>query len=587
MPQEEEEAPRSRRSRARRRRRRSHSGCPTPPTVATRSRASQLDPPSLSGPSQLGKRKRRDTATGPEVKESAEEQAVAVDSDSTTPDAHTGRKRTGTTRLDVDENAKQEEAAAASASTSPDPGPSSAVSSPLCWPALPEVITGENEFGDKIYEPFHKIDPAIVEAHVKLQTKCFAKQDRQLKLASLDNNVRRSCLADPKLVNIRPSVTKTVLQIAKITVGLSSYLDDMLLMQSSGFVIEWDANTKSCAILTSALLIQSSSSVDEWLGLDEYAPDAKVCVQLADKTDSTVVADLVHYDRHYNLALFRAAMDLSAQIPSFSTELKYAQEVFVLGRDKDRNLSVDHGSVVYEGPSCYLRHHYMFTSCGINMLGIGGPLINIAGEIVGMASLSEMAFIPSSIIVRCLRMWKKFNCIPRPHVGMKLSAITLLDLARIERISRKCDIDDGLIVTLVSEGSAAEKLGVRPGDIITSWNGENISTTIELETFLLHMCEEHLDKGNSNGSNVDVSIGIFHIRNDSHSIKTLTVNVSNDVEVVAEGTYPVTAAHCSSPCDGVERQLVKPLKTLKVLHLAIEDPGSTKQISIEDDLVFA
>ncbi|WVZ96254.1 hypothetical protein U9M48_041917 [Paspalum notatum var. saurae] len=539
MPQEEEEAPRSRRSRARRRRRRSHSGCPTPPTVATRSRASQLDPPSLSGPSQLGKRKRRDTATGPEVKESAEEQAVAVDSDSTTPDAHTGRKRTGTTRLDVDENAKQEEAAAASASTSPDPGPSSAVSSPLCWPALPEVITGENEFGDKIYEPFHKIDPAIVEAHVKLQTKCFAKQD------------------------------------------------DMLLMQSSGFVIEWDANTKSCAILTSALLIQSSSSVDEWLGLDEYAPDAKVCVQLADKTDSTVVADLVHYDRHYNLALFRAAMDLSAQIPSFSTELKYAQEVFVLGRDKDRNLSVDHGSVVYEGPSCYLRHHYMFTSCGINMLGIGGPLINIAGEIVGMASLSEMAFIPSSIIVRCLRMWKKFNCIPRPHVGMKLSAITLLDLARIERISRKCDIDDGLIVTLVSEGSAAEKLGVRPGDIITSWNGENISTTIELETFLLHMCEEHLDKGNSNGSNVDVSIGIFHIRNDSHSIKTLTVNVSNDVEVVAEGTYPVTAAHCSSPCDGVERQLVKPLKTLKVLHLAIEDPGSTKQISIEDDLVFA
>jgi S1-C subfamily serine protease len=39
----------------------------------------------------------------------------------------------------------------------------------------------------------------------------------------------------------------------------------------------------------------------------------------------------------------------------------------------------------------------------------------------------------------------------------------------------------------VSEGSVAEKLGVRRGDIIKSWNGENISTTIEVNVVLFIM----------------------------------------------------------------------------------------------------
>ena len=118
------------------------------------------------------------------------------------------------------------------------------------------------------------------------------------------------------------------------------------------------------------------------------ATNFQVCVHLSDKVDTIVVADLLqydkqynlamfkisidlsaqissftselkcaqkvfvlHYDKQYNLAMFKISIDLSAQVPSFTSELKCAQEVFVLRRDEDRNISIDHGSVTYKGPS--------------------------------------------------------------------------------------------------------------------------------------------------------------------------------------------------------------------------------------------
>ncbi|WVZ72567.1 hypothetical protein U9M48_021002 [Paspalum notatum var. saurae] len=131
-----------------------------------------------------------------------------------------------------------------------------------------------------------------------------------------------------------------------------------------------------------------------------------------------------------------------------------------------------------------------------------------------MISSLQMGFIPSSIILKCLRMWKKFDCVPRLHVGMKLSTIIFLDPIHIEKISRKCGIDDGLIVIEVSEGSVAEELGIKAGDIIKRWNRKKISTTVEID--------------------------IFHVRKRSNDTIKLTVCVSNDVEKVVEGTYAVT-----------------------------------------------
>jgi len=89
----------------------------------------------------------------------------------------------------------------------------------------------------------------------------------------------------------------------------------------------------------------------------------QVRVHLLDRDDTMVAAELLHYDKNYNLALFKVDMNLSAEVLRFRSELKFGQEVFLLGRDKDLYLNIDHGHVQYADSSQYERHHYMFLNC--------------------------------------------------------------------------------------------------------------------------------------------------------------------------------------------------------------------------------
>lgn len=176
------------------------------------------------------------------------------------------------------------------------------------------------------------------------------------------------------------------------------------------------------------------------------------------------------------------------QLLSFNDDVKSAEEVFELGRDESSFLTIGHGMVQYLNPNLLERHHYLYVHGADEhpMYDNGGPVIDFDGKIVGMVSNSTRgSIIPSSILLKCLHLWKKFGRISRPHLGLKFSAIKLLDPPLIEQILVKCSIDSGLIVQEVSEGSPAEKLGFRVGDVIECLNGEHVSTTVELENMLL------------------------------------------------------------------------------------------------------
>ncbi|CAM0147574.1 unnamed protein product [Urochloa decumbens] len=417
-------------------------------------------------------------------------------------------------------------------------GVSSAVSSPIRWPLLCRTVIGEDASGRKVFEPFIKMDPKLVDAYDELTSKYHEKRGRQLKLVTLHQHESQSCMLKQELVPTRESATKTVLKAAKGVMGLSSYVDGRLLKQTTGFLIDWNSESKVGTLLTSALLIRSKSPpVDEWIGAGEYIPEAEVHVHLLDRDDTIVAAELLHYDKNYNLALFKVGISVSAEVLSFGSELKFGQEVFMLGRDKDLYLNIGHGHVQYVGSNSYERHHYMFLNCGLSECGLGGPVIDLNGEVTGMVNSQRTGFIPSSTILKCLHMWKKFNCIPRLHIGVKFSAIKFLDPIQIEAIYRKCNIDEGLIVQHVSEGSSAERQGIRTGDILQCCNGVYMSTTVE--NLLLEICEEHLDKGNQIDSNVEVQAGIFHTRSGLNCTKNLAVKVSDSIEVVTRGVVHV------------------------------------------------
>ncbi|XBI07491.1 hypothetical protein VPH35_135390 [Triticum aestivum] len=396
---------------------------------------------------------------------------------------------------------------------------SSAVSSPLRRPHSPACLREfRHDEGPEIV--------AAIEAYEELESKYLAKIKRQQELVTLDPSMPYSCLVNVDLQRVRESATKTVLQVAKVILRFSSYVDGKLMAQSSGFLIDWDEGTKEGTVLTSALIICSKYTVlSQWLGTDEYAPNAEVVAYLLDQDDTTVPAHLLQYDKHVNIALFKVDIDLCAKIPTLNSEVFY---------DEDLNLTMHHGCVQFMGPTTYERHHYLFTGCVIKQASIGGPVIDFNGQVLGMANFPGTAFIPCSIILKCLDMWKKFQRIPRLHIGMKLSAIKYLDPIRAEKIFRKCNVDSGLIVIEVSHGSVAEELGVRPGDIIYSMNGECIATTVELEHLIMRICENYLEQGGAIGSCMDIPVGILHMRKGHKGPSrtlSLRLNVSDDVEV--------------------------------------------------------
>ncbi|XP_025881523.1 uncharacterized protein [Oryza sativa Japonica Group] len=399
---------------------------------------------------------------------------------------------------------------------------SSAPSSPLCEPYLPDD---------------QEIDFDTIDLYKKKSKEFHKKRAHQLSFPTLNTDVSSSCLLHPKLLDIRESATKSILGAAKYVLGLSSCIDGNPLARCSGFLIDWNETTKVGVVITSADIICSASSLDRWSGDDEYSYSAKVFVHLLD--DTTVEGRLIYAQTHYNLALFEIIVESPVQIPNFTFNLNYAQQIFVLGRDENLCLSISHGKVQYCNPFLCGRHHYMYVDTATPKCALGGLVIDFEGSTVGIACQTH-AFIPSSILIKCLHLWRKIQCIPRPQLGVKLSAIKFLDLPHIEMILRKIHICDGLIVEEVSSGSTIEKLGVRVGDIIQHLNGEWVSDTIQLEEMLLRLSEDHFDKGNGLNSTLDIKVGLFHIRNGARNTINLTTVVSENGEVVKRGSFAVS-----------------------------------------------
>ncbi|KAB8098085.1 hypothetical protein EE612_027069 [Oryza sativa] len=295
----------------------------------------------------------------------------------------------------------------------------SSCSSPLCEPYIPRVVIGCNAKGKEIYKP---IECDELRALDLWEAKYQAKRDRQMNLCTLKPCIPPTCLVDPKLLHIRESSTETVLRAAKFVMGLSSSVDGNPLSQCSGFIVDWDDKSKTGIIMTSALLIcKKSSHTDDWKYASQYATDAQVVVHFVDGT--TVDGQFLYCQEHYKIAFYKIVLDKPTHLPSFNKGVKWAEEVFILGRDGSSHLRISHGRVQYLNAHVNERHHYMYIH-GVDAASEyynGGPVIDFRGDVVGMYNLSTRgSFIPSNILLKCLQLWKKFQYVFFSHFVMML-----------------------------------------------------------------------------------------------------------------------------------------------------------------------
>ena len=128
--------------------------------------------------------------------------------------------------------------------------------------------------------------------------------------------------------------------------------------------------------------------------------------------------------------------------------------------------------------------NYIQTDAAVNRGNSGGPLINLNGELIGIntAILSPsggnagIAFaIPSNMANNLVQQILEFGEVRRGMLGIKGGELNA-DLAQAFDIEAK----KGAFISEVMPGSAADKAGLKAGDVITAINGQAISSFAEM-----------------------------------------------------------------------------------------------------------
>lgn len=118
----------------------------------------------------------------------------------------------------------------------------------------------------------------------------------------------------------------------------------------------------------------------------------------------------------------------------------------------------------------------------INPGNSGGPLINMAGELIGINSMKisdtdveGFGFaIPVNEVLPIVQQLEQNGKVIRPNIG--ITAVDLTQVSMFWRIREGIEDENGIWVTRVSRGGAAYQAGIRSGDIILQLDDHEITT---------------------------------------------------------------------------------------------------------------
>lgn len=135
------------------------------------------------------------------------------------------------------------------------------------------------------------------------------------------------------------------------------------------------------------------------------------------------------------------------------------------------------GSVMGGPPSLYRT--FLQTDARIHRGNSGGPLLDTAGNVVGMNVATddragELSFaIPSDRILEVLDQLRDRGQIARAYLGAIVHEVSR-ELAQRLALPTTAGQPAGAVVTQVEAGSPALRAGIRPGDVILTWGGKSV-----------------------------------------------------------------------------------------------------------------
>lgn len=214
----------------------------------------------------------------------------------------------------------------------------------------------------------------------------------------------------------------------------------------------------------------------------------EVTVKLQDRREYR--AKVLGSDPKTDVAVLKIDAKNLPVVPLGTTRnLKVGEWVLAIGSPYDLESTVTAGVVSAKGRNIDQNGvQFIQTDVAVNPGNSGGPLFNTRGEVVGINSqiysqtggYQGLSFaIPIDVAVRI-----KDQILATGKVQHAKLGVTLQDVSQGVADAFKLQSPDGALVANVERGSAADKAGLKSGDVIRKVNGQSIITGGDLSAMV-------------------------------------------------------------------------------------------------------
>lgn len=283
-------------------------------------------------------------------------------------------------------------------------------------------------------------------------------------------------------------IADAVEKIYDAVVVVSTYQKEKYIASGTGFVYNKDGN--KYYLLTNHHVIEGGD---------------KVTVTFTD--GDVKETEIIGYDQYADIAVLALESDKELVVAELgdSTKVRVGDTSFAVGAPldsvyswtvtrgilsgKDRMVEV---SLTNSNSNDYVMK-VIQTDAAINSGNSGGPLCNSNGEVIGITSLKlvsdgveGMGFaIPIEAALAKAKQIIAGELTDQPYLGISMVDLTkAYYIPQYNRLIQDSGLTSGVIVSTVEKNSAAEKAGIKSGDIIIAIEGEKVTNIAYLRYYL-------------------------------------------------------------------------------------------------------
>jgi serine protease Do len=230
---------------------------------------------------------------------------------------------------------------------------------------------------------------------------------------------------------------------------------------------------------------------DGWVVTNAHVVEGAAKVEVDLGNHRRLHAKVIGSDAESDVALLKvdAGRPLASVPLGDSDRILLAEWVMVIGSPFGLDHSVTLGIVSHTGradispvgrPGTY---DFIQTDASINPGNSGGPVVNLRGEVIGVATAVNATgqgigfAIPINMVKEVVNQLRARGRVVRSWLGVAVKD-------PVADVPAAADPPDGVVVTEVTEGGPAARGGLHVGDVITGFQGHAITTPSRLRWYV-------------------------------------------------------------------------------------------------------